>query len=55
MKKVIWMFLTFISAFSLASCDTQNINRYQEITCEDIIRVYGEAGYEIFHKETINQ
>lgn len=55
MKKYILILTLFLSAISLASCDSQNITSDKEITCEDIIKVYEEAGYEIFHKETTDQ
>lgn len=55
MKKFILIFLIFLSVISLASCDSQNITSDKEITCEDIIKVYEEAGYDIFHKETTDK
>ena len=55
MKKVILMSLLLSVIFPLSSCGSQNITNDKEITCEDIIRVYEEAGYEIFHKETTEQ
>ena len=55
MKKYISILMLFLSVISLASCDSQNITSDKEITCEDIIKVYEEAGYDIFHKETTEQ
>ena len=55
MKKYISILMLFLSVISLASCDSQNITSDKEITCEDIIKVYEEAGYDIFHKETTDQ
>ena len=48
MKKMFLSVLILISIFVLISCD----NTKKEITCEDVIKVYEEAGYEVFHKET---
>ena len=55
MKKYISILTLFLSVISLASCDSQNITSDKKITCEDIIKVYEEAGYDIFHKETTDQ
>ncbi len=55
MRKVILMLLMFLSVISLASCDSQYITSDKEITYADIIKVYEETSYEIFHEETINQ
>jgi hypothetical protein len=41
--------------FGMTSCDNDNMVSEKEITCEDIIKAYEEAGYEIFHKETADQ
>ena len=53
-KLILILSLAF-SIISLASCDSQNITSDKEITCVDIIKVYEEAGYEIFHEETTDQ
>ena len=53
--KLILIFSFFFSFTFLASCYIQNITSDKEITCEDIIKVYEEAGYDIFHKETTDQ
>ena len=53
--KLISILTLFLSVISLASCNSQNITSDKEITCEDIIKVYEEAGYDIFHKETTDQ
>ena len=53
--KLILILSLFFSVTFLASCDSQNITSDKEITCEDIIKVYEEAGYEIFHKETTDE
>lgn len=53
--KLILILSLFFSVTFLASCDSQNITSDKEITCEDIIKVYEEAGYDIFHKETTDQ
>lgn len=53
--KLILILSLFFSVTFLASCDNQNITGDKEITCEDIIKVYEEAGYDIFHKETTDQ
>lgn len=55
MRKIGVMLLLLISILGLSSCDNDNMVSEKEITCKDIIKVYEEAGYEIFHKETINQ
>ena len=55
MKKFILMIVTIFLAITLSSCDNDNITSEKEITCEDIIQVYEETGYEIFHKETTDQ
>ena len=55
MKKIVLILILFISIIALASCDNDNIISEKEVTCEDIIKVYEEAGYEIFHKETTTQ
>ena len=55
MKKTVVTLLLLISIITLSSCDNDNIVAEKEITCEDIIKVYEEAGYEIFHKETTTQ
>lgn len=55
MKKIVLTLILFISIFTLTSCDNDNIISENEITCEDIIQVYEDAGYEIFHKETTTQ
>ena len=53
--KLILILTLFLSVISLASCDGQNITSDKEITCEDIIKVYEEAGYDTFHKETTDK
>lgn len=53
--KLILILTLFLSVTFLASCDNQNITGDKEITCEDIIKVYEEAGYDIFHKEITDQ
>lgn len=55
MKKYISILTLFLSVISLASCNNQNITSDKEITCEDIVKVYEEAGYDIFHKETTDE
>lgn len=55
MKKFILLIVTIFLAITLSSCDNDNIVSEKEITCEDIIDVYEEAGYEIFYKETTDQ
>ena len=55
MKKIIINVIMIICILVLTSCDNDNITGEKEITCEDIIQVYEEAGYEIFHKETTEQ
>lgn len=55
MNKVISILTLFLFIISLASCDSQTMTSDKEITCEDIIKVYEKAGYEIFHKETTDQ
>ena len=54
MKKVVLILCLFLLIFTLISC-SDNVISEKEITCEDIINAYEEAGYEIFHKETTNQ
>lgn len=49
------LILLLISILGLSSCDNDNMVFEKEITCEDIMKVYEEAGYEIFHKETTDQ
>ena len=53
--KLILILSLFFSVTFLASCSSQNITSDKEVTCEDIKKVYEEAGYEIFHKETTEQ
>ena len=48
MKKMFLSMLLLISIFTLTSCD----NNKKEITCEDVVKVYEEAGYTVFHKDT---
>ena len=55
MKKFILLIVTIFLAITLSSCDNNNMVSDKEITCEDIINIYEEAGYEIFHKETTDQ
>ena len=55
MKKIILILMSLISISTLISCGNDNIISEKEITCEDIITVYENAGYEVFHKETITQ
>lgn len=53
MKKIIFLIFIIAILFGLASCKN---NVYEkQITCEDIIKVYEEAGFDIFHKETTTQ
>ena len=53
--KFISILTLFLLVISLSSCDSNNITTDQEITCADIIKVYEEACYDIFHKETTDQ
>lgn len=55
MKKFILLIIAIFLVITLSSCDNDNIVSEKEITCEDIIKVYEKAGYEIFHKETTDQ
>ena len=55
MKKFILMIVTIFVAITLSSCDSDYITAEKVITCEDIIQVYEESGYAIFHKETTDQ
>ena len=55
MKKCLLLIFTLLLLFTLISCDNDNTIAEKEITCDDIIEVYKEAGYEIFHKETTDQ
>ena len=55
MKKFILLIIAIFLIITLSSCDNDNIVSEKEITCEDIIKVYEKAGYEIFHKETTDQ
>ena len=55
MKKFILLIIEIFLVITLSSCDNDNIVSEKEITCEDIIKVYEKAGYEIFHKETTDQ
>lgn len=55
MKKFIYLIFTMLLLITFTSCSNDNIVSEKEITCEDIIKVYEEAGYEIFHKETTGQ
>lgn len=55
MKKCLLLIFTLLLLFTLISCDNDNTVAEKEITCDDIIEVYKEAGYEIFHKETTDQ
>ena len=55
MKKFILLIIAIFIVITLSSCDNDNIVSEKEITCEDIIKVYEKAGYEIFHKETTDQ
>ena len=47
MKKIILLIMLFVSIIVLTSCENKN----KEITYNDVINVYLEAGYEVFHKE----
>ena len=48
MKKALFLLLLVISIITtLTSCD----NTKKEITCEDVIKVYEDAGYSVFHSE----
>ena len=50
MKRLLVYVLTLILLLTcFSSCASK---QDKEITCEDVIRVYEEAGYEVFHKET---
>lgn len=51
MNKILCIFVLLISIITLISCD----NTKKEISCEDVIRVYEEAGYEVFHKEQYDE
>ena len=55
MQKYLLLFLSIFILTTLASCDSQTMTSDKEITCKDIIKVYEEAGYDIFHKETTDQ
>ena len=55
MKKFILLIVIIFLAITLSSCDNDNMVSEKEIICDDIFNVYVEAGYEIFHKETIDQ
>ena len=50
MKRIIVLFLTFVM-ICFSGCNTVRTVR-KEITCEDVITVYQEAGYSVFHVET---
>lgn len=45
-NKLLIIFVLLCSLILLTSCKEDKV-----ITCQDIIRVYEEAGYEVFHKE----
>lgn len=48
MKKLLALCLTVVLfIFSLTSCNTHN----KEITCQEVIDIYEEAGYSVFHCE----
>ncbi len=55
MQKYLLLFLSIFILTTLASCDGDNTISEKVITYEDIIKVYEEAGYEIFYKETTDQ
>ena len=48
MNKMLLSLILVILMTALISCN----NTKKEITCEDVIQVYEEAGYKVFHKET---
>ena len=49
MKKIISLILLISFAFSFTACD--NKTEPKEITCEDIIKAYEDAGYYVTHGE----
>ena len=50
MKKKILLLATLMTLISLTSCGNN-----KEITCQDVINVYEEAGYGVFHSELTDQ
>lgn len=51
MKRFITVVLAFVGLFLFAGCNTVTASD-AVIECADVIAVYEEAGYEIFHKDT---
>lgn len=51
MKKILYILILIISTIALISCS----NTKKDITCEEIIEVYKEAGYEVFHKKEYDE
>ena len=49
MKKIISIILLLSLCFSFTACD--NTTEPKEITCEDIIKAYEDAGYYVTHGE----
>lgn len=50
MKKKMLFLTMLITLASLSSCGNN-----KEITCEDVIKIYEEAGYSVFHSEQADQ
>ena len=50
MKKKILLLAMLMTLTSLTSCGYN-----KEITCQDVINVYEEAGYSVFHSELTDQ
>ena len=48
-RKVASVLVALLLLLATTSCAAK---QDKEITCEDVIRAYEEAGYEVFHKET---
>ncbi len=53
MKRIVLFILAFLCLF-FAGCNTTR-KTDKTITCEDVIAVYKQAGYEVFHKDTATQ
>ena len=50
MKKKTLILALLMTLTSLTSCGNN-----KEITCEDVINIYEEAGYSVFHSEPVDQ
>lgn len=50
MKNKMLLLTTLITLASLSSCSNN-----KEITCEDVIKIYEEAGYSVFHSKQADQ